>query len=46
MYCDLENIILHESQRSISRHDNEIPVTQKLTNIEITNDNMPFKDFI
>ena len=40
MYRGLENIIPKDSQISINCYDNEIPVNQKSTNIEITNENM------
>ena len=40
MYQDIEKIILHGSQRNSSHQENEVPATQKLTNFEITNDNM------
>ena len=40
MYQNLENIILQDSLINSHHQDNEVPETQKLTNIEIKKDNM------
>ena len=45
MYRYIENIILQDSQRNSGHQDNEVPATQKLTNVEITNDDTCCKDF-
>ena len=40
MYRDIESIIMKESQRYINHQENKLLATQKLTNVDITNDNM------
>ena len=44
MCHDIENIILKDSQRNSIHQDNEVPVTQKLTNVEMKNDDMCCRD--
>ena len=45
MNHDIENIIMQDLQRSSIRYENEVRVIQKLTNIQITNDNMFCKKY-